>query len=268
MPPSEHKLRQAAFSAFAVAVRPLVRILLRCGVTWKEIAELLKAVYVDVASADYGKRGRPANASRVAILTGLSRRDVKRARDRLAITAPDAFAPFAKINHASRVLRAGFRTPISSTRRAKPRLLALTGDRGFEGLAKRYAPDIPSTALLKELKSVGAVAATPRDGCAPRCATTRPLRPTTRPCCAPAASRGSRRDGRREPRSRRAPHAIRGARDEHENRARRAAQVSRLCRVARDGVSRRHRPLVVSARVDGSQRKERPTRYRRVSNSG
>ena len=42
MPPADHKLRQAAFSAFAVAVRPLVRILLRCGVTWKEIAELLK----------------------------------------------------------------------------------------------------------------------------------------------------------------------------------------------------------------------------------
>ena len=162
MPPSEHKLRQAAFSAFAVAVRPLVRILLRCGVTWKEIAELLKAVYVDVASAEYGKRGRPANASRVAILTGLSRRDVKRARDQLATATPDALAPIAKINHASRVLTGWFQDPDFVDAKGKPRLLELAGDRGFEGLAKRYAQDIPSTALLKELKSVGAVAATPQ----------------------------------------------------------------------------------------------------------
>ena len=160
MPPTEHKLRQAAFSAFAVAVRPLVRILLRCGVTWKEVAELLKAVYVDVASVDYGKRGRPANASRVAILTGLSRRDVKRARDRLASTAPDALAPIAKINHASRVLTGWFQDRDFLDAKGKPRLLELAGERGFEGLAKRYAQDIPSTALLKELKSVDAVATT------------------------------------------------------------------------------------------------------------
>jgi hypothetical protein len=162
MPPIEPKLRQAAFSAFAVAVRPLVRILLRCGVTWKEVAELLKAVYVDVASAEYGKRGRRANASRVAILTGLSRRDVKRARDRLASAAPDALAPIAKINHASRVLTGWFQDPDFLDAKGKPRLLELAGERGFEGLTKRYAQDIPSTALLKELKSVGAVAGTPR----------------------------------------------------------------------------------------------------------
>jgi len=159
---TEHKLRQAAFSAFAVAVRPVVRILLRCGVTWKEVAELLKAVYVDVASDDYGKRGRPANASRVAILTGLSRRDVKRARDRLASAAPDTLAPIAKINHASRVLTGWFQDPDFLDAKGKPRLLELEGERGFEGLAKRYAQDIPSTALLKELRAVAAVAETPR----------------------------------------------------------------------------------------------------------
>jgi hypothetical protein len=161
MAPAQDKLRQAAFSAFAVAMRPLARILLRCGVTWKETAELLKVVYVDVASADYGKRGRPANASRVAILTGLSRRDVKRARDRLASASPNALAPLAKINQASRVLTGWFQDPAFLDAKGKPRLLELAGERGFEGLAKRYAQDIPSTAMLKELKAAGAVATTP-----------------------------------------------------------------------------------------------------------
>jgi hypothetical protein len=162
MAPPEDKLRQAAFSAFAVLMRPLARILLRCGVTWKEIAELLKVVYVDVATEDYGKRGRPANASRVAILTGLSRRDVKRARDRLTVAAPDAFAPLAKINHASRVLSGWFQDSDFVDAKGRPRLLKLTGERGFEGLTKRYAQDIPSTAMLKELKAVGAVTVTPQ----------------------------------------------------------------------------------------------------------
>ncbi|HUL82659.1 MAG TPA: DUF6502 family protein [Gammaproteobacteria bacterium] len=158
----EDKIRQAAFSAFTVLMRPLARILLRCGVTWKELAELLKGVYVDVATQDYGKRGRPANASRVAILTGLSRRDVKRARDRLGRGAPDGLAPLAKINHASRVLSGWFQDPEFVDAKGKPRLLERTGERGFEGLVKRFAQDIPSTAMLKELVAVGAVAVTPQ----------------------------------------------------------------------------------------------------------
>jgi len=157
----DDKLRQAAFSAFAVLMRPLARILLRCGVTWKEIAELMRVVYVDVATQDYGKRGRPANASRVAILTGLSRRDVKRARDQLARAEPDGLAPIAKINHASRVLSGWFQDPEFVDAKGNPRFLEPTGERGFEGLTKRYAQDIPSTAMLKELKAVGAVAVTP-----------------------------------------------------------------------------------------------------------
>lgn len=159
---AEDKLRRAAFSAFAMLVRPLARILLRCGVTWMELAELLKVVYVDVATQDYGKRGRPANASRVAMLTGLSRRQVKHARDRLATAAPDALAPIAKINHASRVLSGWFQDPAFVDAKGNPRLLEPTGERGFEGLVKRFAQDIPSTAMLKELKAVGAVAVTPQ----------------------------------------------------------------------------------------------------------
>jgi Family of unknown function (DUF6502) len=156
----DDKLKQAAFSAFFVALRPIARILLRCGVTWKELAGIVKLVYVDVATADYGKHGRPANASRVAILTGLSRRDVKHARDALALGGDAVVEAVSKISHASRVLSGWFQDPDFSDGNRGARLLPPTGERGFEALAKRYAPDIPSTAMLKELKAVGAVAAT------------------------------------------------------------------------------------------------------------
>jgi Family of unknown function (DUF6502) len=153
----DNELKQAAFSSFSILMRPVVRILLRCGVTWKELAELVKLLYVDVATEDYGKHGRPANASRVAILTGLSRRDVKRVRDALEAGGAAPAESLAQINHASRVLSGWFQDPDFRDAQGRPKLLARAGERGFAGLAKRYAPDIPSTAMLKELKAAGAV---------------------------------------------------------------------------------------------------------------
>jgi hypothetical protein len=62
---------------------PLVRFLLKQGVTFAEFAELAKEAFVLVAREDYGVQGRPTNNSRVAMLTGISRREVSHIRDRL-----------------------------------------------------------------------------------------------------------------------------------------------------------------------------------------
>src|SRR5437763_16944421 len=72
-------------------LRPLVHVLIRCGVTWKEFAELSRRSYVEVASHQFGKRGSPTNVSRTAVLTGLTRREVRKQRARLAATT-DTFA--------------------------------------------------------------------------------------------------------------------------------------------------------------------------------
>ena len=55
-------------------LKPLTHVLLSCGITWKEFAELSKMTYVEVATRNFGKRGRPTNVSRTAVLTGLGRR--------------------------------------------------------------------------------------------------------------------------------------------------------------------------------------------------
>ena len=153
-----HGLKESALSAFRLLMRPIASLMLRCGVTWKELAELMKLVYVEAATKEYGKHGRPTNASRVAILTGLSRREVKRVRDLLADADP---APLEKINLASRVLSGWYQDPEFLDTKGAPRLLAVKGERGFEGLMKRYAPDIPVTAMLKELEQAGSISRTP-----------------------------------------------------------------------------------------------------------
>lgn len=143
-------------------MRPVARLLLRSGVTWKEIAELTKMTLVGVAAEEFGQHGRPASSSRIALATGLGRREVKRLRDLLATPgATSASDALATLNLASRLLSGWHRDPDFTGPRGKPRLLAPHGEPSFESLARRYAPDIPPTAILRELKSVGAVRETP-----------------------------------------------------------------------------------------------------------
>lgn len=59
------RAKAAVLVALAVVFEPVVRLMLRSGITWKEFSELSKAKFVEVAGAEFGIRGRPTNASRV-----------------------------------------------------------------------------------------------------------------------------------------------------------------------------------------------------------
>ena len=58
------------------------------GMTWKEYSALSKSVFVETATEEYGIKGRPTNISRVSILTGIDRKEVKRQRDLLQSDMP------------------------------------------------------------------------------------------------------------------------------------------------------------------------------------
>ena len=148
-------LKTTTLSALRLLLRPIVRILLRAGVNWKEFAEVGKATFVEIASEDFGIRGRPTNISRVAILTGFTRREVKRLRDLLA--SEDA-ASFERMNYATRGLTGWYTDPDFTSVDGQPRPLAVSGTNpSFETLCARYSGDVPSTTMLKELRHVGAV---------------------------------------------------------------------------------------------------------------
>ncbi|MEA3232214.1 MAG: DUF6502 family protein, partial [Thermodesulfobacteriota bacterium] len=50
-------------------LRPLVRILLRNGVSYRTFSDLAKWVYVDVASKEFGIKGRKQSTSRISVVT-------------------------------------------------------------------------------------------------------------------------------------------------------------------------------------------------------
>jgi hypothetical protein len=137
-------------------LEPAIHVLLRSGVPWKEFAELAKAVYVEVATEQFGKRGRPTNVSRTAVLTGLTRREVRKQRERHAATDS---SPTSHVTKASLILSAWHLDPEFVDKKGRPRPLPVEGERAsFTTLIKRCGgADVQPTTLLKELISAGCV---------------------------------------------------------------------------------------------------------------
>ena len=136
-------------------LRPLVRILLRNGVSYNTFADLVKWVYVDVAGKEFGIKGKKQSTSRVSVLTGLSRKEVLRVRK---LTRPDDRASTEKYNRAARVIAAWRREIDFLDDTGKPALLPMTGPgASFSDLVKRFSGDVPVRATLDELIRVGAV---------------------------------------------------------------------------------------------------------------
>ena len=137
-------------------LRPLVRILLRNGVPFAALAELAKQVYVDVAFKEFGIPNRKQTVSRVAVLTGLTRKEVQRLQHSAEQGDQAASAAY---NRAARVIAGWVRDPEFADLLGEPAMLPLEGaGKSFAELVKRYSGDVPARAVLDELQRVGAVA--------------------------------------------------------------------------------------------------------------
>ena len=149
-------IQRQILGAFLVVLKPVARILLRYGIGFREFSEIAKTAFVDVASSDFGLRGRPTNISRVAVMTGLTRKEVRRLRDKIAagkdtvIVKPTPMWDILHYWHADREF-------LDST--GRPAKLPFAGENSsFSSLVRHYGGDIPPGAMRTELKRVGAIA--------------------------------------------------------------------------------------------------------------
>jgi hypothetical protein len=155
-PPQRLASREQVLQATHQWLKPLVHVLLSCGITWREFSELAKTTYVEVATESFGKRRRPTNVSRTSILTGLVRRDVRKQRQILS-TSPQP--PAGYVTKASLVLSAWHRDPAFRDKDGRPALLRRSGPgRTFTALIEHSGgADVRPSTLLKELVNAGAV---------------------------------------------------------------------------------------------------------------
>jgi len=142
-------------NALLTALRPLARALLRAGIGYREYEEISKAAFVDIATKDYGLRGRPTNISRVAVMTGLTRKEVRRLRDK---TAKGEGAVVVRSTPMAVILHRWYTDDTYLDEFGQPRILKFDGPGDtFSSMVKHFGGDIPPGAMRTELKRIDAV---------------------------------------------------------------------------------------------------------------
>jgi hypothetical protein len=144
-------------TALLTLLRPLVRLVLTRGMAVGRFSEVLKRAYVDVAQKDFVVPGRKLSASRVAVLTGLTRREATR----LMRGGPEELtsAMRRQVNRAARVVSAWVEDATYHDDNGAPALLPVEAEDGpsFSMLVAAHGADVTPRAVLDELLRVGAV---------------------------------------------------------------------------------------------------------------
>lgn len=134
-------------------LRPLIRVLIRNEVTHAELTELVRQTYVEVAYDSYSIPGQEMTFSRVAVLTGLSRKEVVRLKG--VLDAEEVSVKQAP-NRAQRVVHGWLSDKDFLDRKRLPKDLPVKGSAGsFQTLVQRYSGDITYGAVLDELNLIG-----------------------------------------------------------------------------------------------------------------
>ncbi len=151
----QNEIQRQILGAFLIALRPIARIFLRFGMGYREFSDIAKTAFVDVATSEYGLRGRPTNISRVAVMTGLTRKEVRRVREKIE---KGDLSVVVKSTPLSEMLHRWHSDNEYLDSAGRPVVLPFSGEGvSFSSLAKKYGGDIPPGAMRTELKRVGAV---------------------------------------------------------------------------------------------------------------
>ena len=152
MEQSKHQILDVAVARI---LKPLIRILLRNGVSYGTFADIAKRQFVEVAQREFSIEGRKQSVSRVSLITGLTRKDVGRIA---GFQKPEDNRNGDRYNRASRVIAGWRRDKDFLDQEGKPMSLVVSGTpKSFQELVKRYSGDIPYRAVLDELLADGSV---------------------------------------------------------------------------------------------------------------
>jgi hypothetical protein len=149
-------------AAMTQALQPLVKRLLAAGVPFGQLEARLRQLFVAVAEAEFALADKRQTDSRISLLTGINRKEVRRLRGTgRGRRAPSSFG----MNHATSLISRWLTDPQTSDRRGRPRPLPYRAARGpsFMRLARAITADLAPRVLLDELLRSGAAELRPDD---------------------------------------------------------------------------------------------------------
>lgn len=139
-------------------MRPLVRLMLKKGGTYASFTDLLKEVFVDVAEREFRLDDKPPTDSRISLLTGVHRKDVRRLRAKAAGRA--AILP-ENISFGAHLVSVWLNSSPFCEEPGRPRpldrLASIGGDSSFDGLVAQVSKDIRARVVLDEWLRLGIV---------------------------------------------------------------------------------------------------------------
>ncbi len=140
--------------AIAQLIRPLVKAMIDSGITFPVLMDQVRRIYVEVAQSTYGIDGKPPTDSRVTLITGVHRKEIKRLRSE----APLKQTPSEKISLSARVIAIWCSKPEYLDERGHPIALPRTSADGkvsLEQLVTSVSVDVRPRTLLEEWISSG-----------------------------------------------------------------------------------------------------------------
>jgi hypothetical protein len=152
-----NKTQVALVKAVVMLCRPLIRLLIEKGITFPQFRELMKELYVEVADKEFSLDDKKPSDSRVFVLTGVHRKDIKRIRQQseladVKITSSASLSGEIVARWAS--------MPEYLDEKGAPRRLAKSGkadEASFEQLVSSVSKDVRPKVILEEWLRLGIV---------------------------------------------------------------------------------------------------------------
>jgi hypothetical protein len=139
-------------SPLARLLRPLVRLLIRRGITFPVLSGLLRGLYVEVARHDLLTEPRTRTDSRISLLTGIHRKELRRQR------APDPLAQPAVVTLDTQIMARWLGAPATTDAAGQPLPLPRSGPApSFESLVTSVTRDVRPRAVLDDWLGQGLV---------------------------------------------------------------------------------------------------------------
>jgi hypothetical protein len=137
-------------AALRRVLRPLIRLMLSHGIRFQTFCDLVKSTYIQVAEEEFRLDNKEQTDSRISLLTGVHRRDVKRLRNEsLAVSSLSLQASMSAqllamwSGRPEYVDSQGLPLPL-------PRLASKGGERSFEALVQSISKDFRARVVLDE----------------------------------------------------------------------------------------------------------------------
>ena len=145
-----NKTQAALVKAVVMLCKPLIRLLIEKGMTFPQFRELMKVLYVEVADKHFSLDGTKPSDSRIFVLTGVHRKDIKRIRQQ-AEQEDSQITSSASLS--GEIVARWTSMPEYLDDKGKPRQLLKSGNNneaGFEQLVSSVSKDVRAKVILEE----------------------------------------------------------------------------------------------------------------------